>query len=70
MTFDSFTAYVKDVLARLVVVCIEHNQPVASASRIMKWARARASMIWDSFEADEDVRDVATALYLLSVGKA
>jgi hypothetical protein len=39
MTFEAFKGYVSDVLARLVIVCIQKHQPVERAAEIMTWAR-------------------------------
>ena len=68
LTFELFKAYVRDVLARLVKVCIQHSMTSARALGVMRWAHRKSSMLWDSFEADEPIQDVATALYWLSVG--
>ena len=66
MTFEAFASYVTDVLARLVKVCVENQRPVDDAARVMRWAKTQSALIWDSFEASEDVQDVAAALYRLS----
>ena len=67
MTYEAFKGYVADVLARLIKLCAEKPLPVQRGEAILAWAKDQSSTIWDSFEAGEDVRDVATALYLLSV---
>jgi hypothetical protein len=66
MTFKGFKTYVADVLARLIKVCIQHRKPVDDAARIMRWAREQRAMIWESYEADEPVGDVARALYRMA----
>lgn len=67
MTFAAFQEYVTDTLASLVKVCIQHRMRSARAIHVMRWARTKTSMIWDSFEADEPIQDVADALYRMSV---
>jgi hypothetical protein len=45
MTFEAFKGYVSDVLARLVIVCIQKHQPVERAAEIMTWATWRRRCI-------------------------
>lgn len=66
MTYAAFKGYVADVLARLVKVCIQHRMSAARALGIMRWAHTQTAVIWESFEQDEPIQDVAVALFALS----
>jgi len=70
MTFAAFKTYVTNVLARLVKVCIQHSMTSARALGVMRWAHRQTSMIWDSFEADEPIQDVADALFRMGTTEA
>lgn len=70
MTFESFESYRTDVLARLVKVCIQKHQTSARALQIMRWAQTQTTIIWDSYEAEEDIQDAAVALFRMSEKEA
>ena len=65
VTYKAFQEYTAKVLARLVKVCVQHQMPVDQADGVMRLARDKGRLIWTSFEAMEDVQDVAEALWNL-----